>query len=680
MSILPISGILSSQNIQVSTEEIITNIYEQLSEDSETEIDFTGFFEDLMWLVENPIQLNHTNREELEKLQFLSDTQIDNILYYLYRNAPMNTMYELQLIDGLDMTDIRNMLPFIALGKAEDNKTEFIRFSDIIKYGKNELYARLDKGLETKEGYRFDPEENQNTSENTKKYIGDPFYTQLKYRFNYKEKIQIGITVEKDAGEQFWGKYHKGYDFYSAYFQLKNFGRFKTLVVGDYKANFGQGLVFHSDFSMGKSAYVTNVKQQTSGLKKYSSTNEYNFFRGAGATLRFGKIDITSFYSTKNVDADTINGTISSIKTDGLHRTLNDLSKKNTANQQTIGSNVKYQQNWFQLGATFVYTYLNHSLIPNETNYNLFYFKGKNQSAASIDYKVRWQKLNFFGETAITGKSAIATINGLHFSPISTVSLVALYRCFSPKYDVFFSNTFSESSTVNNEKGIYLGAEIRPIKYWKVSAYVDNYQFPWPRFGVDAPSLGKDYLMQADYFPKRNVSMYWRFKYESKEQNYADATSVMPVVLFNPRWQARYKLSYEFGNFIFRNQIDVNSANDGVNKPTYGYSALQDINYNISKIPLGINLRLHIFDAQAYTNRIYVYEQDVLYAFSVPMIYGMGMRYYLNLKYDVTKAISIWLKLAQTTYSDDRESVSSGNEEITGNRKTDFRLLLRWKF
>ena len=245
---------------------------------------------------------------------------------------------------------------------------------------------------------------------------------------------------------------------------------------------------------------------------------------------------------------------------------------------------------------------------------------------------------------------------------------------------MLFARTFSETTRVNNESGLYIGAEVRPVKFWKVAAYIDSYSFAWNKFGVDAPSVGKDYFVQVDYFPKRNVSMYWRFKYEEKTHNCTDSISTMPVVIPQPKWQARYQLNYSFGRFSFKNQLDANGFSDGVNKSTYGFSALQDISYDFLKIPLSINARLYFFDAQNFNNRIYVYERDVLYAFSVPMNYGLGSRYYLNLRYDAGKYLSLWLKVAQTVYADGRSSVGSGNEEIPGDRKTDFRFLVRWKF
>ena len=664
-----------------TVEQIIADIFEQVSENSDTEIDFTSFYEDMIFYAENPININRTNKEELEKLQFLSDIQVDNILHYLYRYAPLQTIYELQLIDGLDMTDIQRLLPFVMLGDA-DAKKETLRMRDVFNYGKNELFVRLDRGVESKEGYRFIPEEETDAAEkNARKYVGDPFYNHIKYRFRYRDRVAFGITTEKDAGEQFWGEHNKGYDFYSAHFELKNFGRMKTLVLGDYRANFGQGLVMRTDFSMGKSSYVLQVNPRSNGLKKFTGTDEYNFFRGAGATVNFGRLDLTAFYSNKMIDGDTIGGQFASIKVDGLHRTIRDLQRKRNVNQQVIGGNAIYNFTWLQIGTTVVHTLLNHSLEPQPRNYNKFYFRGKNQTVGSLNYRMRTGKLNIFGETAVSDqKGGWATTNGVNYSPTSRVGLVALYRYFSKEYDAFFATSFSESSRINNETGFYLGAEVRPIKYWKVSAYVDSYRFPWMKFGIDAPSVGKDYLVQVDYAPKRNLNMYWRFKFEEKMSNFTDTAIVMPVVLPQQKWAARYLLNYSFGRFRFRNQLDVNSFYNDVHAPTYGYSALQDVSYDFIKIPLRLDLRFHIFDAQNFENRLYIYERDVLYAFSVPMNYGLGSRYYVNLRYEVTDNLSLWFKLAQTVYADDRETISTSNEEIQGNRKTDFRFLMRWKF
>jgi len=669
-----------AQDAVTTTEQLIADIFEQYSEETEDEIDFATFYEELLFFSQNPIILNRTSREELERLPFLSDTQVENILSYLYRFGPMHSIYELQLVEGLDMTDIRRMLPFVLIGEAVSRLGKIYRY-DILKYGKSELLFRLDKGLETKEGYRFLPDEEEESAEmNRRKYIGSPFYHSLKYRFHFKDRIYVGVTAEKDAGEQFWGTTHKGYDFYSAYTQLNNFGKLKTLVVGDFRANFGQGLVLRSDFGMGKSSYVLKVPSRNSGLKKYGSTDEYNFFRGAGVTFRLRKFDISVFYSNKMIDGDTVNGKFSSIYKTGAHRTLSELSKKHTVNQQVMGGNAFFTYSNIQVGFTIVHTWMDASVEPDKSVYNYFYFSGKRQTTSGVHYRTRWHKLNFFGETALEDNAAVATLNGVYFTPLSQVNLVALHRYFSPEYDTFYATAFSETSRINNESGLYLGAEVRPVRNWKIAVYADSYRFAWPKYGIDAPSVGQDYLFQADYTVHRNLAMFWRFKYEQKQSNLSVSESVMPVIVPLNKASLRYNLIYSFGNFSFKNVVEGNLTRKGDSGWTYGIFASQDVSYVFLSIPLKVDLRYSVFDAKDYENRFYSYEKDVLYAFSIPMYYGLGNRYYFNMRYEFNDQLSLWFKIAQTVYADDRETISSSNETIFGNRKTDVRLMVKWNF
>ncbi len=671
---------LRAQDAAATTEQIIADIFEKFTAESDETIDYESFYDDLMFCAENPINLNQTNREELEKLQFLSEIQIENLISYVYENGSMQTIYELQLVEGLDMTDIRRMLPFVRLGDSDDSKSK-IYWNDLLKYGKNELLFRLDKGLETKEGYQFTPNEDVNApTVNPKLYLGNELYNSLKYRFHYKDRIQFGFSGEKDAGEQFWGTSNKGYDLYSLHAQLNNFGKFKTIVLGDFRANFGQGLVLHPEFGMGKSSYVLNVTPRSSGLKKFSSTDEYNFFRGVGVTLKLDKFEVSAFYSNKMIDGDTVNGAFTSIIKTGYHRTLDELSKKQTVNQQIVGGNVTYTNLNLQIGITAVHTELDNTLVPDKTVYNYFYFSGKRQTTGGVFYRYRWKKLNLFGETAVTDNGSIATLNGCYFSPVSQLSLVVLQRYYSPEYDTFYASSFAETSRINNESGLYLGAEVRPFRKWKLAAYADSYRFPWPKYGIDAPSVGNDYLFQADFAAKRNLNMYWRFKYEEKQTNLSTTGAVMPVIVPLQKTSLRYQLTYSYGNFSFKNVLEGNLSRQAGTDWTYGVIASQDVSYTFQRIPLKMDVRFQFFDAQDYENRFYSYEKDVLYAFSIPMYYGLGSRYYLNLQYDVTKRLSLWFKIAQTVYADDRESLSSGNETILGNRKTDMRLLLKWEF
>lgn len=657
-------------------EQIIADIFEQYSEETDEEIDFETFYDELKTLAENPIDLNNATRENLEKLVFLTDMQIENILSYTFSFGTINTIYELQFIDGLDMTDIRRILPFVYVG-AKNTEYPKIYWRDVKKYGRNEILYRLDRGIELRKGFKENISESEITNP---KYVGSAFYNSLKYHFNLKERIMLGLAMEKDAGEAFLNQTKKGYDFYSIYAQINNFGRFKTIVAGDYRANFGMGLVIRQGLSMGKSSYVLNVIPRNSGLKKYSSTDEYNFFRGTACTLNFGKLNATAFYSNRMIDADTINNSFASIYKTGLHRTESELLKKHTVNKQVFGTNLTYTHSKIQIGFTMVHTLLNINLKHEIYPYNLYYFSGNKQTNFGLTYRLRLHKLNVFGETAFNQNFALATINGVMYSPVSQVSLVALYRNYAPEYNSLYANSFSESSTISNEKGFYIGAEILPFKKWKISVYSDSYQFSWPKYGVDGPSIGQDYLLQLDYTTRRDLNMYWRIRYEQKEKNYFNENQALNEIVSTTKASIRYQLVYTYGNFNFKNLMEVNLVQNYSSTLTYGFTALQDISYRFRKIPLKIDLRYQFFDAEAYENRFYTYEKDLLYAFSIPMIYRTGSRMYLNIKFDLNRNMSFWLKYAQTIYSDDLNIIGSGNDEIIGNRKNDLRFMFRYEF
>jgi hypothetical protein len=669
---------MAQEENQTTIEQLIAEIFEQYAEEQETEIDFESFYEVLAAAVQNPMNLNVATREQLENLPFLSDTQVQSLLEFRYLYGDFNTIYELQLVEGLDMTDIRRMLPFVFVGEGGVNQRDKIYFREVFTRSKNELLLRYDQTLEQRDGFKIN--ENQEDTTINKNYLGEPFYTSIKYKFSFRDRISAGFQAEKDAGEPFFNKYGRGYDFFSASAQFNNFGIFKTIVAGDFRAGFGMGLVIRQNFSMGKSSYVLNVQPRGAGLKRYTSTAEYNFLRGAGATIRLKNLEITAFASLRKLDADTTGGVISSITETGYHRLFSEIDRKNTVLQKVGGGDITLTTNHLQVGITAISAMLDVPVLPNNVLSNIFAFSGENQFNVSAHYRGVWRNVNLFGETAMNSQFAIATINALSFSPVSTVDFIILYRNYSPRYNAFFANGFGENSKITNENGLYFGAVIRPYRRWKISAYADSFRFPAPRFGTDYPSYGTDFLLQTDFAYSRQTNMSWRFRYKNLFKNYSVDSHNIKQVAENQKWQLRYVLNVSVGQFQLKTQLDGNLSKIAQNAVTYGIMAFQDINYTFKNFPLKINASFRFFDAQNYANRLYAYEKDILYAFSIPMAYGLGSRFYVNLNYKFNNSLSVWFKLAQTVYSDDRTSIGSGRDKIDGNRKTDLKIQIRWKF
>ena len=365
-----------------SIDQFIADVFEQYAEESDAEIDFDVFYEELMFLSQRPIDLNHAERDDIEKMMFLSDIQVENILYYRYKVGAFITIYELLLVEGLDMTDIRRMLPFVTISKGKVTE-EKIDLKKALKYGKNQILTRFDVIPEQKRGYLKDESDSS-------VYVGNKLYHHLKYRFHYRDRLLVNFTAEKDAGEQFWGKIHKGYDFVSASVQIKNIGMIKNLIVGDYQAGFGQGLVIKQAFSTGKSSMTTKVCDLSSGFKRYGSTNEYNFLRGAAISLQHQNINLHVFYSGRRIDGNVQDDVFTGFYKTGYHRTISEIETRNTVKQLVTGANFVYSGLWFQIGFSSLLMKLDKELVPKSYPYNLFYFRGDNQWVSGMHYRFRF--------------------------------------------------------------------------------------------------------------------------------------------------------------------------------------------------------------------------------------------------------------------------------------------------
>ena len=665
--------------------QTIEDIIEEIAANSDQELDYSDIYDDLLFFYNNKINLNSATREQLGRLHFLSEYQIDALLYYRYKHGDFISIYELQLVPGFSSEDIRNLLPFVTV--APVRKQEKLKFKNVLKYGKSSLIVREQFVPQTQKGYaisdsliELDPDR--------ARYLGDRQKIYARYKFAYRDRVQAGITMEKDAGEQFFSGAQKyGFDFYSAHLQLDRIGNFNRIVAGDFQGQFGEGLVLWNGMAMSKSAFVLNIKKKPQGLRRYSSTDENRFFRGAGVTYSFKKIYVSAFASYKKIDGnavltDTLDDEailISALQTTGYHRTPSEIVDRHTIGESVAGGNVTYRGDKLDLGFTaLAYKFsaeLNRDLQP----YQIYDFQGKENFNASLNWFYLFHDVSFFGEAAVSANGAPAIVTGLNLPLAPQLQIATLYRYYSEAYQAYYSNAFSEGTRTQNEQGLYIGIKYMPIRHWAFSFYVDNYSFPWMRSRIYEPLTGgTEYFAQVDYNPTRSMSMYLRFKTETKAQNSSYDSPVYIVTTYN-RSGLRYNLNLRVNSLVTlktRVETSLYKKDSDVEK---GYMMYQDVQYRFADLPLSASFRFAMFDAP-YNARIYAYENDVLYAFSIPAYMYQGFRTYLLVKYDVSSKLTFWVRYAQTTYTD-RDVISPGSlTEIDGNTKSEIKIQLRYKF
>ncbi|MCF6366408.1 MAG: helix-hairpin-helix domain-containing protein [Bacteroidales bacterium] len=670
---------------QIADRDVINNLIEEIAEASDEELDYTLLYEDLYYFARNPLNLNTATREDLERFQFLSDFQIEDILEYQRTSGEMHSIYEIQLLESFSAKEIGQLLPFITVAKK--GVKQMPDFKRALKYGRNSIFLRTQFNIQKGKGFVYDDNAFE-LNPDTNLYMGNRLKFYTKYQFDYKRKIRFGFVTEKDPGEQFFKETQKqGFDYYSVHLQVDDVWKFKTITLGDFQARFGQGLVSWSGMSTGKSVYVMSIKKKYDGLRKYSSTDENKFFRGAGATLRLKNFDITGFFSLKNIDGnrtltDTVTNQIDfegTFQTTGLHRTPNEVFDKHSVSELVYGGNIKWNKPWFKLGATYIQYSFSEELQKDQI-YNQFAFQGNKGMNASIDYQANYKNFIFFGEEAISHSGGYALLNSVMIKLAPQMSLAVLQRYIAKDYQAYYAAGFGEQSNTINENGMYFGTEISPVRKVKVSAYYDLYKIPWLRYRAYAPSAGDEFFSQIDYSLSRYVNMHVRYKQESVLKNSSDDfTGAVPLVQTLKK-EFRYHITYSLSrNLVLKNRIAFAKFDKEGEDIETGFMFYQDVNYKFETFPLKLNFRLAFFDA-AYNARIYTYENDILYGYSIPGLSGQGIRTYLTLKYTVIKDfIDIWLRYANYSYSD-RDIIGSSLDEIQGINKSEVKFQIRIKF
>ncbi|MBS1557408.1 MAG: helix-hairpin-helix domain-containing protein [Bacteroidetes bacterium] len=641
-------------------------------------IDYQDLYEDYLQLLSNPVDLNEVTSEQLRLLYILNEEQINAFLTYRQEAGPIVSEYELQQI--YDKDTFEKIAPFVTVRQPEMLTKNIFR--RILSEPNNYLLLRWGRTLENQQGY---------TSQATPstRYVGSPDHFYARFRSSRAADYSLGFTLKKDAGESMqWNPatQYYGFDYISFHVQTMNKGRVKNLIVGDYQAQFGQGVALGSFFGIGKNAEaVTTLRRPNLGFLPYTSLYEAGYFRGAAISYTLtkkltGHALLSHRGRDGNLHQDTLSSSadyLSSISYTGLHRTSTELANHNAISEFNTAAVLQFKDRSLDAGLIFHHTLFGAPLIHNTSPYNQYYFNGKTNSNAGAYLNYSFKNSTFFSEFTQTLNSGNAVVAGILSSLTSQLDMSLSYRRFEKNFYSFYSNAISESSVPQNETGIYWGWKyVFNKKYW-LSGYVDLFSFPWLRYRNYAPSSeGSEWLMRFNYKPTKNVVIFIQSRQETKPRNtgadhnlFLTATGTKQSYWINCDYATDLHLA-----FRTRLQFSSYSLNG---KNTQGMVILQDVTYQIKKIAL--SGRYALFETDDYDNRLYVFEHDAYLTFNFPAYYGKGIRQYVLLQYQVNSKVDIWVRWSQTHYLN-QEKISSGGDTILGDSKNDVKFQARIKF
>ena len=641
-----------------AVQQALEDLMESTGQEPDENIDFQEILDDLSYLGQHPLSINWASKEELQRLHFVSDIQIDDLIEFRNKTGQIYSIYEMAAIEGFNPDLLQKLEPFLSFEIQGDTHKN--------KKSDNDIIGRSTRAFSNSQGGVDNPN-----------YEGsmERYYLRLKHTSRH---LEFGVVAEKDPGEAFFaGSNKNGFDHVGAYGNFKIGPAGQRIFIGDYRINFGQGLVANQGFSMGKSAETTQIFRSGQGIRSNSSTDENQFFRGIASQLKLGPITFMPFVSLRTLDSniDTIEGKpyFGAFQTSGYHRTISEIAGKNTLEQMVGGGYTGFSYRRWSIGITGIFTRFNAQINRSDEPSNQFLWEGKENFVAGIDWKGSVKNVFLFGEAAASANNGKALLTGILLSPASNAEFTAVYRNINKTYFSFFSNAFTESSRINDEHALYLGFKFFPAPRWTLRSYADFFQYRWIKYTTAAPSNGTELFAQLTYRASDRTEFYLRYFQEEKK---------IKVISGNykynePQQINRFRLNFSqkvSEHFSLKSRIELSLYSKLEDEK--GILVYQDVIYKPVGRRFSMNGRLAYFDTDGYNSRLYAYENDLLYSFSIPALYGNGIRTYINLRQTFSKHLSMWLKVAATH----KISPTQTEEPSESDTISELKVQLRYQF
>ena len=667
-----------------------TEMIESQSYRADNGYDFTDVLERRALPAGFVVNINKADEEDLKRLN-LNDIQIQNLFNYLKDYGELTSIYEMNLIEGFDSTLLEELKPNIAFSFSRDLYP--ISIKSVFEKGRHTFLFKEQRVMQHQKGYgnmTGDTESNtpSDSLSNDPAYKGSPDKMLFKYGYNYHDRLRWGITLEKDAGEAL----SNGIDYIGFHCFYSGTGIIKRFTVGDYNVHFGHGLTMGTGFNIIFDPLSGSWINGAGTITPSTAANEGMSLRGAAISLSpIRKLNLSIFYSTRKLDAstdedstDSIMGSdysfysensVRSIIETGLHRTDRELSLKGQLGQRVLGGNVNTRFRFIRLGATAALTSFNPGISRKENSAKQFQFSGDKLLTFGTDISITLKSMVLFSEFSGSDNGAKALIAGLKYGDSGDHGVTIFYRNYDKDYHNFFSSGWLQSSDCSNERGFYGAFWVKPSSAWMISAGADIYSFPWLKYNTDAPANGSEYFFRNSI--EFNKLTLLTFKYTLKENPVNQTDAITHTRYPSSRLRHNLRLEFNYSPLVslkFKDRIET-TCNVINSEKTNGFLISHDIEYSKESYPVKLNFRYLLFDTDSYNDRIYTYENDLLYSWSVPSFSGKGSRFYTMLRYNIGHNAALWLKYSLTTYSD-RDTVGTGNDESNGNMRSEIRMQL----
>ncbi len=419
---------------------------------------------------------------------------------------------------------------------------------------------------------------------------GEEDFTDGKYYFKIhgesEKHIRFNLLGERDPFEP------RALDLYSANLSI-GFENARTyLVIGDYRPEIGQGLVF-SRYSRN---YINGTHIITSEKKTVENTmfEESLYLRGVFMKVRRGRFTAQFWTSFKNLDATLDeNGNATNIKTTGYHYSG---TARDNLSEQNNGASVSFNdRRGITLGLAGVLSSYSPALVRQSGERYVNYPEGSRFNYLSLNGKYKKDSLALFFEHALGIAGENATTGGLELHN-GRVRSCMLLRNYSDGWWAPHSGGFSSFGNKSNEKGIYSALQTELPGNSMLLASMDV-----------ARTLSRTFYETMPLSRKR-LSIMLRSRLRRGLTGRIVARSVDDSGDTKKRWNCRIHLEKKPGNAQilpgWRSQLawSESEGRGGAYAEAALFSKRNKFTYDFS---------VGVFDIPSYNSRFYRYERDV---------------------------------------------------------------------
>lgn len=630
--------------------------------------------ETLAKLAEQPINVNRAGAIQLGELPMVTPGQARAIVSYRKENGPYSSLASLKEVPGLSADLLQRAAPYLRTGESRNESKSFLQKIE------GSFLQRVARRIDVGRGYLGD----------TSAYAGSPWRSYTRVRLN-AGGLRMGLALEKDPGEALlWapGRGMFGYDHWSGFISWQGDSWLEKLVLGNFGVQFGQGMLLWSGVSFGKGRYAVHpLLRSGGGISPFASSRESGYLRGVAATLRpASTLRISLFASRQKRDAslDTADTgrAIGSLPASGLHRTLTERARRNNVRHTVAGGALEWRNYGWLVGMAGYGSRFSLPLATGSRPDEYFDRSGSTLGGFSLYGNGSLGPGYLYFEIMRDRAGTLAAVGGAHMTAGRGADVLLSLRHYPESFRSMKGSAFSAGSGApSNESGAYLGLRIQLHRRWTLSAYADYYQFPYLRYQTPGPSGGLETRLVITHQWREWLNWYVQLRSETREASQHVLTETGRIVDglgAEMRQSVRLHGSYRFNEDLrLRARLEISRYRMMPYAAEHGLILYHQLRWQPLE-RLTLYGRITVFDVESYGSRLYAYENGPLYGFSVPVFQGMGRRYFVFARLNVTERGTLEAKWSVSQY-DNMNEIGSGWELLEGGRRRAFSLQLRWR-